>query len=184
MPDHPHHDYQVSWTNDDAESTSPEAAAHEALRALHDAFAGDSGALNVFTVVDRRLDQVHRIDLGDPDGPENSVTTVWPRPEGTRFETRLNPVDARHLVGEDGFAALRVRIDQELYLSGYAMFLSGSGGDDHWGYLHHEAFSFGTPYDCTAEIVAVDGSDFLVDYRLDLAAVLAEHQRTEETGRP
>lgn len=162
-------DFQVSWTIDDQDSVEPEAAAHEALRTLHDAFAGDSGAANVFTVVDRVRDQIHSVDLGDPDGPNNGVVTIWPRPEGQRFETRLGPKDARHVADETGRISLRVRIDQDQYLAGHAMFLSGSGGDDHFDTLHHEALSFGIPTDPDATIVSVDGNDFLVDYSTDLS---------------
>ncbi len=165
-------DFQVTWTIQDTASTTPEAAAHEALRTLHDTFAGDQDAPALFQVVDRKADQVHQIDLGDPEGPGNSVTTVWPRPEGTRFQTRLGPADARYLVDDHGFLTLLVRVDQEAYFAGHAMFASGSGGDDHFDLLHHSALSFGMPYGPSADIVAVDQDCFLVEYTTDLSEFL------------
>ena len=166
--------FLVQWTIDDEDSADPEAAAHSALRTLHDAFAGDAGAANVFTVIDRRSDQVHVVDLGDLEGPLNRVTTVWPRPEGQRFQARLNATDARAMIGENGFATLRVRIGKEEFLDGYAEFLSATGDQDHFDALHDLAYSFGMPYDASAEIVSVDGDDFLVDYTTDIATALRE----------
>ena len=162
-------DFSVSWQIDGDQSDSPEAAAHEALRTLHETFAGIADDPNVFVVTDHVADKIHTIDLGEPDSSRNHVVAIWPRPQGQRFESRLNATDAKYLLDDAGFLTLRVRIDQETYLSGYAMFLSGSGGDDHFDALHNEALSFGVPTDCDATIVSVDGDDFLVDYRTDLS---------------
>lgn len=81
--------------------------------------------------------------------------------------------EARKLLGEDsGHLTVRVRIDQEAYLSGHARFLADSD-TNHWDLLHDKAFSFGLPCDCEDTIVAVDGDDFFVDYTTDLTPFLA-----------
>lgn len=69
---------------------------------------------------------------------------------------------------------VRVSIGQEQYLERYAMSLSGSGGDDHLDLLHDEAFGFGRPDDARAEIVGVDGPDFIVEYTTDAPYVEEE----------
>lgn len=166
--------YEVSW-HISLDAASPESAAHEALRTLHDTFAGDPDSPNVFTVVDTAADIEHHTDLGDEEN--SSQVAIWPRPDRYRFEPRLNPADARLMAGDDRRVSLRVRIDQDRYLEGHAMFLSGSGGDDHFDYLHAEAFSFGCPHDPTTEIVAVNGADFLVDYSTVLTDEILQADR-------
>lgn len=169
--------FTVRWEITDNLSPTAEVAAHEALRTLHDTYAGDPGSPNVFTVIDNDADVVHTIDLSDVDGPGNAHISVWPRPEGHRFTPTLTIADARYVANANGFTTLRVRVDQEQYMAAYAMFLSGSGGDDHFDLLHRHVFDFGLPYDAEAQIVAVDGSEFLVDYTTNIGAAIRAEQR-------
>lgn len=164
--------YTAAWSLDGIEADNHRDAAHEALRILHDTFAGTDGCPNVFTITDSDKDIIEVVNLADEDSDINKHWAIWPRPAGARFEATLNPVDARALLDTDGNVTLVVRIDQEHYLEGHAMYLSGSGGDDHFNYLHDEVFSFGQPYDPSAEIVGIDGDDFLVEYTTNIATQL------------
>lgn len=167
--------YIVRWEIEvfDEDADSPEQAAQIALEILNETSVGDPDGANCFEVTDRARDQIHHIDLGaDPD--ENTRTSHWPRPADARLEPVLNETDAACLIDDQGYATVRVRIDQIEYLNGYSVFLSGSGDDDHFDALHRLAFSFGMPYGPSDAIVAVDGSDFLVDYTTDLSGFLAD----------
>lgn len=161
--------FKVFWTIDNDFSNSPGSAAAAALDSMRSAAIGDSGAANCFVVVDRNRDQIHTVDLGYSCDVHDTVVTIWPRPQGQRFEPRLGPVDARVMVNAIGEIELNVRIDQQTYLEGHAMFLSGSDGDDHLDQIHHSALSFGSPRNADATIVSVDNDDFIVTYRTDLS---------------
>lgn len=164
-PEPAEREFTVSWSIDSLDAISPEGAAHEALRTLHETFAGTPESANVFEVFDPANDIYHTIDLGDLDSTVNSRTAIWPRPAGARASARLNWTDAKYLrkPGSD-HVTVRVAVDQDEYLAGHAMFLLGFDGDDHFDVCHRQAFTFGVPTDCGAEIVAVRGSSFLVDY--------------------
>lgn len=168
--------YLVSWNIDDDDSTTPLQAAQSALRLLHNTYYSNPDDANVFTVVDTAKDLTHEIDLGDSESEVNLTRAIWPRPAGARAESRLNAVDARYLATKDRRVNLLVRVDQEEYLAHYAMYLSGSGGDDHFDLLHNSAFSFGVTYDSSAEIVSVDPatSTFVVRYDTELVDIIRE----------
>lgn len=171
----PQHRFLVTWEIDDDDSTTPEQAARTALDILNDTRAGDPDGANCFRVTDRLRDQIHEIDLGGSDDDYTHLSH-WPRPAGARLEPTLNETDAACMINSHGQATVRVRIDRGDYLDGYAEFAAGlimpSEQITHHDKLHDLAFAFGYPNDAHDEIVAVDGTDFLVDYTTDLSDFL------------
>lgn len=163
-------DYAINWTIDDDEADTPEQAARSALETMRRARVGDPVAANAFTVIDRETDSVHHVDLGSPESPLRLEYVHWPRPDGAR----MSPEQALKAAGDHRRLTLRVRIDIEQYMYGYAMFLSGSGGEDHFDQMHHQALDFGAPHDCSQILLEIDGSDFLVEYSTDLSPFLGQ----------
>lgn len=162
--------YFITWTIDDDEAGTPQQAARNALARMHQATVGDPAAANTFTVLDRQADRVHHVDLGSPDSALNLEYSHWPRPDGLKMTLDQATAAADH----DGRLTLRVRIDIEQYMYGYAMFLSGSGGEDHFDQMHHQALDFGVPHDCSQQIIEVDDTDFLVEYSTVISDFLTQ----------
>lgn len=167
--------FLVTWQIDDNDSATPEQAARTALEVLNNTRPGDGEGANCFEVTDRQLDRVHLIDLGGS-ADDYSRTSHWPRPSGDPDATRLDKRAGAAAANALGWATVRVRIDIQDYLDGYAEFATGmimpSEQITHHDKLHDLAFSFGAPVGAADEIVAVDGTDFLVDYTTDLTDFL------------
>lgn len=160
--------FHVAWHLDDDEATTAEQAAATALATMQQATVDDQDSATVFTVIDSHRDEVHTVDLSDPDSGFNSHYAVWPRPTGTRHESRLNATDAKYLANQDGDITLVVRVDQTNYLCAHATIMGAPGTDDHFDLLHETAFSEGLTYGSAAEIIGVSGSDFLVRYTTNI----------------
>ena len=58
---------------------------------------------------------------------------------------------------------ITVRVDRDAYMSAYA-----NEDYDHFDLCHDAGFTFGHPEDCSAEIIATEGDDFLVRYTTDI----------------
>lgn len=83
--------------------------------------------------------------------------------EENNAELPLDSDRAEALMDRDGFVTVILLLDQDNYL-GYVVASATKGATTPEDYAHDTAFSFGIPNDCSAEIIGVSGSNFIVSY--------------------
>lgn len=83
---------------------------------------------------------------------------------GEFISSPMNTQEAAEFIDDDGFITVITAIDQDRYMEFRAAGLSTIGADDEYDLLHSSLFDFGLPTDCTATILAVSGTDFIVSY--------------------
>lgn len=76
----------------------------------------------------------------------------------------LDADDAQMLVDDQGFLTIVTTVDQDEFMTQRAYGMTTEGADDEHDLLHNTVFSFGLPYDATTLILAVQGTDFVVQY--------------------
>jgi hypothetical protein len=78
-------------------------------------------------------------------------------------ELPLDSERAENLMDRDGNVTVNLLLDQENYFRHViASATDGSSTPEH--YAHNAAFSFGRPFECSAEVAGTSGSDFIVSY--------------------
>lgn len=128
---------------------------------------------------DRLADLVHRLIPGshtlDNTALDAQVTDFEWDDAGDEPRLPMSAEQARQLTDDDGRITLVTTIDQDTYFAG-VIGSTTQGADTAEDYVHHQVFDFGLPYDCSLNIIAVSGSDFVVTYSTDLTDALTEQE--------
>lgn len=89
-------------------------------------------------------------------------------------ELPLDSDKAENLMDRDGFVTVTLLLDQDNYFSHIIAAATG-GASTPEDYAHDAAFSFGIPNDCSAEIIGVSGSSFIVSYTTHIREFLDDN---------
>lgn len=127
--------------------------------------------------MDRGVLALREIKVGERVREEIATTTrqfldLFPGSGRRTLETMTEPLSRERAEAlkdspSDLHVTVRVRVDQQAYVEGYAAFVAGDDSD-HFDLMHEIAFDFGIPHGPTSEIIGVDGDDLIVEYTTDL----------------